>query len=67
MPTERHHAMIMLNRRGAGWPSTVDEAVDRILAKLSEVEKDAIRKTSAGDLQLLHFGLGAAIRNRFGL
>jgi hypothetical protein len=59
--------MIMRNRGGAGWPRTVDETVDRILAKLTEVDKDAIRETSAGDLHLLHFGLGTAIRNKFGL
>jgi hypothetical protein len=41
--------------------------LDRILAKLTDAEKDVVRKTPARDLDTLHFGLGASIRNEFGL
>ena len=40
-----NYAMIMLNRQAQGWPRTVDEAVDRILAKLTDAEKDVVRRT----------------------
>ena len=59
--------MIMLNEPVPDWPTTVDEAVDRTLAALTEAEKAEIRKTPAADLDLLHFGLGVRIRNECGL
>jgi hypothetical protein len=59
--------MIMLSKPVPDWPRTIDEAVDRILAKLTDVQKDELRKAPASDLDSLHFGLGAAIRNEFGL
>ena len=58
--------MIMLNRQ-VHWPTTVDEAVDRMLAKLTDAEKDIVRTTQAADLDLLHFGLGTKIRSECGL
>lgn len=59
--------MIMLNRPVPDGPTTVDQAVDRILDKLTKSQKDEIRKTPVADLDLLHFGLGTAIRNECGL
>ena len=59
--------VIMLNRPVPDWPTTVDQAVDRILDKLPDNQKAVLRKTPAGDLDLLHFGLGTAIRNECGL
>ena len=59
--------MIMLNSPAPDWPTTVDEAVDRILAKLTDAQKDEVRTTPEADLDLLHFGLGTAIRNECGL
>jgi len=57
----------MLNRQAQRWPTTVGEAVDRILAKMTDAERDVVRTTPASDLDLLHFGLGASIRNECGL
>lgn len=59
--------MIMLDRRDRRWPTSIDEAVDRILVMLTEADKEQLRKASAGDLDSLHFGLGANVRNEFGL
>ena len=59
--------MIMLNRPVPDWPTTVDQAVDRILDKLPDNQKEQIRTTPEKDLDLLHFGLGTAIRNECGL
>jgi hypothetical protein len=49
------------------WPTTVDEAVGVVLATLSENEKHQLSGMSQADLITLHFGLGAWIRNHFGL
>jgi len=59
--------VIALNHPVPHWPTTIDQAVDRILGKLTAAEKVAIRRTPVADLDLLHFGLGAAIRNECGL
>ena len=59
--------MIMLNTPAPDWPTTVEEAVDRILAKLTDGQKDDVRKTPLAELELLHFGLGTAVRNECGL
>ena len=59
--------MIMLSRPVPDWPTTVDQAVDRILDKLPDKQKAVLRKTPEDDLDLLHFGLGTAIRNECGL
>jgi hypothetical protein len=64
---EGHHAMIMLCKPGPDWPTTVEEAAHRILARLTDAERDVIHTTPVADLDLLHFSLGAAIRNEFGL
>jgi len=59
--------VIALNHPVPNWPTTIDQAVDRILANLTAVEKAAIRRTPVADLDLLHFSLGAAVRNECGL
>jgi len=48
-------------------PKTVEEAVDLLLMLLSDDNKQNIKNTSEEDLVLLHMGLGASIRNEFGL
>jgi hypoxanthine-DNA glycosylase len=58
-------------RGGAGmtadWPTTFEEAVARLLGELSETDKTALRTMREADLPLLHFSLGLAIRNGFGM
>jgi hypothetical protein len=49
------------------WPSTLIEAVDRLMSTLTPDELDAIGHMSEGELISLHFSLGMRIRNEFGL
>ena len=46
------------------YPKTVEEAVDRLVAGLSDEDKEKIRGMPENDLIELHFGLGMGIRNR---
>ena len=46
-------------------PRTIDEAVTRLLALLTEDEKENIRMMQKDDLVLLQFDLGKAIRKAF--
>jgi hypothetical protein len=48
-------------------PSTVDEAVERLLVILSDSDKLTLANTLEQDLMELHFSLGLAIRNGFEL
>ena len=48
-------------------PETVDEAVDRLMMILDGEQKIAIAVMQEEDLIDLHFSLGMAIRNAFGL
>lgn len=48
-------------------PETVDEAVDRLMMILDGEQKIAIAVMQKEDLSDLHFSLGMAIRNAFGL
>ena len=48
-------------------PETVVEAVDRLMMILDGEQKIAIAAMQEEDLINLHFGLGMAIRNAFGL
>ena len=48
-------------------PETVTEAVDRLMIVLDEEQKLAISLMKEDDLFDLHFTLGLAIRNAFGL
>jgi hypothetical protein len=59
-------------RNGAGeieepWPKTVQEAVNRILSELPDVDKEAIRHASKWRMMGYHHGLGSWVRNTFGL
>ncbi len=49
------------------WPHTVDEAVDLLLAKLSDADREKFKHTSESDLMIYHHGFGTYIRNQFGL
>ena len=49
------------------WPKTVDDAVDLIIAHMSEEEKEELRGMSKKGLLTLHHELGMCIRNSFGL
>ena len=51
----------------ASWPATVSEAAARIVRALSRREKSGLASASDEDLYAHHFGLGASIRNNFGL
>jgi hypothetical protein len=57
----------LVSMKGKKWPMTLDEAIGVVLATLSEEEKSQITEMAAADLINLHFGLGASIRNNFGL
>ena len=46
-------------------PRTIDAAVNRLLALLTEEEKENIRMMQKDDLVLLQFDLGKAIRKAF--
>jgi hypothetical protein len=59
--------MIEHNGNHPAWPRTIREAVDRLLAVLSEEDKAEIRAYQKPELIHHHFGLGAYIRNNFGL
>ncbi len=48
-------------------PTTVKEAVDRMINEMSEDEKQKVKKTPIRDLAYLHSTLGRKIRNGFGL
>ncbi len=48
-------------------PETVEEAVDRLMIILDGEQKIAIASMQENDLIDLHFTLGMAIRNGFGL
>jgi hypothetical protein len=48
-------------------PESLDEAIDRLMTILDDEQKAAIVEMREEDLIDLHFGLGMAIRNAFGL
>ena len=48
-------------------PETVDEAVDRLMMVLDDEQKIALATLQEDELINLHFSLGMAIRNAFGL
>ena len=51
----------------AAWPKTVDEAVSRIIAGLSDADRKQVNETKKEALILFHQGWGTGIRNQFGL
>jgi len=48
-------------------PKTVNDAVDLLMRILTDEQKNEIAALQEDDLIDLHFGLGLAIRNAFGL
>jgi hypothetical protein len=60
-------SMPHLQREAPHWPSTLDEAVNDLISKLTLKDKTLIAKMSEDDLRGLHPTLGAYIRDRFGL
>jgi hypothetical protein len=48
-------------------PTTVAEAVDYLLARLDQANRDALRSMKRDDLISLHHGYGTGIRNSLGL
>jgi hypothetical protein len=49
------------------WPVTVEQAVDDLLPRLSDLQRLEIKQTKKENLVSLHFDLGLSIRNRYGL
>ncbi len=49
------------------WPVTLEEAVERLLTKLSEADRELVRTTDRARLAQYHFDWGMGIRNAFGL
>jgi hypothetical protein len=49
------------------FPKTVEEAVDLLIDSMIHKDLESVRETSEDDLIMLHMGLGAYIRNNFGL
>ncbi len=59
--------MIALLHAHPYWPLNVEHAVAELLVRLPDDDHDTIRQMTQADLVTLHFGLGLAIRNEFGL
>jgi len=49
------------------WPTTVEAVVQDITARMSQSDKDVLRKKKKEDLIQFHHGWGTGIRNRYGL
>ena len=47
----------------ASWPSTLDQAVTRLLDDMDDTGKKMVRETKKEDLILFHHGWGTGIRN----
>jgi len=48
-------------------PRTLETAIERLLAILSDTEKTYLRASSEADLEQFHFTLGVTVRQQFGL
>ena len=57
----------MAKRSRKPLPKTIDEAVDFVLARLSDEDKEQLRETPKEELSEHHFGLGMWIRNKLRL
>lgn len=51
----------------SNWPKSLDEAVQRILSRMSPEDQKTVRETPRQQLILFHHGWGTGIRNSFGL
>ena len=59
--------MIALPQIHPYWPLDVEHAVAELLVRLPDDDHDTIRQMAEADLVTLHFALGLATRNEFGL
>lgn len=50
-----------------GWPRSVEQAVDWLIAMMEPEQKIQVAELTKENLVDLQYGLGAAIRNEFGL
>lgn len=62
-----HREDLAARSRERGHPQSIEEAVDRLLATLSDDFLAKIRDEDVEKLGIHHMGLGRGIRNRFGL
>lgn len=51
----------------ASWPSTLNEAVTRLIDDMDDTDKKSVRETKHRELILFLHGWGTGIRNEFGL
>lgn len=49
------------------WPTTLEEAVAKIVDQMTDEDRSTVRATPRGDLIRFHHGWGTGIRNTFGL
>ena len=49
------------------WPKTIKDAAERVIAKMSEEDKQTFRRTQSDELARFQFGMGVFIRTKFGL
>ena len=49
------------------WPTTLEEAVERIVAEMPEESKQLLRSIAKAEVIRFHHGWGTGIRNQFGL
>lgn len=49
------------------WPLTLDAAVERLLGRMTEPDRELVRNTAEDDLIGFHFGWAMGIRHEFGL
>ena len=56
-----------MTENNVNWPTTLDEAVNRVIAVLTDEQKKDIQSMSKDDLIMLHRSVGQWIRNEFGL
>lgn len=59
--------MVTLRSPVPEWPRIVDESVERVLARLAAQQMLELSQMPESELEWLHFGFGAAIRNICGL
>ena len=56
-----------LTQPASQWPVNIEQAVDRLLAGMSDGDRKRIRGMEEDELMDLHMGLGMWIRSNFGL
>lgn len=66
-PDEQPAPLPAMRTLASFWPSTVDEAVERLVSRLDEESKRKVRETPRDKLSQFHLGWGMGIRNSYGL